>query len=112
MTQNFRRRTLFHNAAGVHYGNAIRNLRDDAEIVRDEKHRELQLAAQFCEQLEDLRLHGDVERGGRLVRDQDARICGERHGNHHALAKAARKLVRVLARAHGRLGDGGAFERG
>ena len=37
-------------------------------------------------QLQDLRLHGDVEGGGGLVRDQDVRAKGERHGDHHALA--------------------------
>jgi len=33
----------------------------------------------------------------RLVRDQHVRLVGERHGNHHALALAAGKLVRIGA---------------
>ena len=32
-----------------------------------------------AQQLEDLRLDGDVERGGRLVGDQQVRLAGERH---------------------------------
>ena len=111
MAQNFRRGAFFNDAACVHHGNAIRNLRDDSEVVRDEEKRETQFTAQFRKQLEDLRLHGDVERGGGLVCDKDAGIRGERHRDHHALAKAAGKLVRILARAHGRLRDGGAIER-
>ena len=47
------------------------------------------------EQRQDLRLDGDVERGGRLVGDQQVRLVGERHGDHHALALAARQLVRI-----------------
>ena len=50
------------------------------------------------DQVEDLRLDRDVERGGRLVGDQQLRIAGERHGDHHALAHAARELVRILRR--------------
>src|SRR5690606_29810185 len=44
--------------------------------------------------VEDLRLDGHVERGSRLVRDQQPRVAGDRHGDHHPLVHAARKLVR------------------
>ena len=49
---------------------------------------------QLAEQVEDLRLDGDVERRGRLVGDQELGIAGERHGDHDALAHAAGELVR------------------
>ena len=48
--------------------------------------------AAAAQQVEDLRLGGDVERGGRLVGDQHARVAGECHRDHHTLAQAARKL--------------------
>ena len=54
-------------------------------------------ALQLGEQLQDLRLHGDVERRRRLVGDQQVRLVGERHGDHHALALPARQLVRIGA---------------
>ena len=41
-------------------------------------------------------MHGDVERGGRLVGDDQARIAGKRHGDQHALAHAAGQLMRIL----------------
>ena len=44
---------------------------------------------------DDRRVRGDVERGGRLVGDDQARIASEGHGDEHALAHAARKLVRI-----------------
>ena len=54
------------------------------------------LLLELQHQVEDLRLDGDVERGGRLVGDQHLRIAGQRHGDHHALAHAARELVRIF----------------
>ena len=33
------------------------------------------VVAQFAQQVEDLRLDGDIERGGRLVGDQQAADC-------------------------------------
>ena len=54
---------------------------------------------QPLEQVEDLRLDRDVERGGRLVGDQQRRVAGERHGDRRALAHAAGELVRILRRA-------------
>ena len=40
-------------------------------------------------------LHRDVERRGRLVGDQQVRLGDQHHGDHDALAHAARDLVRI-----------------
>src|SRR6185312_14876982 len=47
------------------------------------------------DQRDDLRLHRDVERGGRLVGDDQRRIGGERERDDDALAHAAGELVRI-----------------
>ena len=47
----------------------------DAEIVRDQDHGGAGALLQLQHQVEDLRLDGDVERGGRLVGDQQASDC-------------------------------------
>ena len=86
---------LFDDAPGVHDGNAIRDRGDDPEVVSNQDDRELNGPAQFREKVHDLRLHGDIERGGGLVGDEDARVLGERHGDHHALAHAAGELVGI-----------------
>ena len=52
-------------------------------------------ALEVAHQLQDLRLDGDVERGGRLIGDQQLRIAGQRDGDHDPLAHAARKLVGI-----------------
>ena len=69
------------------------------EVVRDQDHRQAELAAQLLEQLEDLRLHHHVERRGGLVADDQLGLAGQRERDHHALAHAAGELVRVLAGA-------------
>ena len=57
------------------------------------------------EQLEDLRLDGDVERRRRLVGDDERGVHDERHRDQHALPHAAGELMRILARALGRRRD-------
>ena len=52
-------------------------------------------AAQPREQVQDLILDRHVERGRRLVAEQQLRLGGERDCDHDALAQAARELVRV-----------------
>ena len=48
------------------------------------------------EQAQHLRLHHHVERGRRLVGDQQPRLARERERDQHALALAAGELVRVV----------------
>ena len=67
---------------------------DDVEVVRDEDVGEPELALQVLEQVEDLRLHRDVERRDRLVADDQLRVDGERAGDADALPLAAGELVR------------------
>ena len=69
---------------------------DDAEIVRDEEVGQAELALQVAEQVEDLRLHRDVERRDRLVADDDLGLERERAGDADALALAAGELVRKV----------------
>ena len=49
--------------------------RDDAEIVRDPDHRHAEFALHFFDEIENLRLHGDIERGGRFVGNQQFRLA-------------------------------------
>ena len=56
-------------------------------------------ACRSLHQLQDLRLDGDVERGGRLVGDQQRRPADQRHGDHRPLAQPARQLEGIALRA-------------
>ena len=60
----------------------------------DEQHRHVEPALQALEQLQNLRLDGDIEGGCGFVGDQQGGFVGQRHGDHDALALAAGKFVR------------------
>ena len=79
--------------------------------MADHQDRRAPLGAQIAHQLDDFRLHGHVERGGRLVGDQEVRTACERDGDHHALTHAAGQLVRVIVHAPLRRGDADARQR-
>src|SRR3546814_15231339 len=70
--------------------------RSYGEIVADEKVSEAQLALEPLHQVQDLRLHRDVERRGRLVANQELRVAGQSAGDGDALALPAGELVREL----------------
>ena len=89
----------------VHHRDAARHLGDHAHVVRDEHQRHAALLLQRAQQVEDLRLDRHVERGGGLVGDQQPRIAGDRHRDHHALVHAAGQLVREVAQPAVRRGD-------
>src|SRR5687767_3087794 len=81
-------------AAGVHHRDALGSLGDDAHVVRDEHDRGAALTREALDERDDLRLDRDIERGGRLVRDHQARFGSEGQRDDHPLAHAAGELVR------------------
>ena len=88
-------RTLLDDLALRHDADPVGDLAHDAEVVGDEQHRHAEARFHFGEELQDLRLHGDVERRRRLVGDEQVGLVGERHRDHDALALPARELVRI-----------------
>ena len=62
-------------------------------------------AVEFHHQFENLRLAGHVQGGGRLVGNQQFGVARQGHGNHDALAHAARKLVRIVLQPLRRIRD-------
>ena len=91
--------------AEVHHGDAVGDVLDDREIVRDEQVGEPAVALQILQQVDHLRLHRDVERRHRLVADDEARLDGERARDADALALAAGELVRIARRVLGAQAD-------
>ena len=67
--------------------------------------------AEVVEQVEHGGLDGDVERGRRLVGDQQLRVARECDRDHHALAHAAREAVRVVAQPLGGARDAHLLEQ-
>jgi hypothetical protein len=98
-------RRLLHDLAGVHHGDVVGPPGHHAEVVGDQDHGHLAVALQRLEQVEDLRLHGDVERRRGLVGEEQLGAARQGDGDHDPLAHAARHLVGVHAQAALGLGD-------
>ena len=86
---------LLDQPAVVEHRDPVGEQVDDGEVVADEQRREAEPGLQLGEQLEHPRLHRDVQRGGRLVGDQQLGVQGEGPGEAGALALPAAQLVRV-----------------
>ena len=90
--------------ARVHDEHPVADLQDEAQVVRDVDLRGAVLAADVGDELGDAGLDRDVERGGRLVEEQERGVREQRHRDDHALLLPARDLVRV--RRHHAVGVG------
>lgn len=70
--------------------------------MADEQQRGVVALGQFHDEVQDAVLRGGIEGRGGLVADEQLGVAGHGHGNHYALALAARQLVRE-ARGKGRI---------
>ena len=52
-----------HDLAEVHHGDAVTDVANGRKVVRDHEQADSEPIAQICEQLQNRRLHGHVERG-------------------------------------------------
>ena len=85
---------ILDDLAEVHHRDPVGDVADHAEVVRDEQIRQAELVLKLLEQVDDLRLHGHVERRHRLVGDDQLRVQRQRPGDADALALPAGELVR------------------
>ena len=81
--------------AEVHDGDAVGDMAHDQQIVGDEQIGQAEFFLQLGEHVDDLRLDRHVQRGDRLVADDEVRVDRERAGDADALALAAGKFVGV-----------------
>src|SRR5262249_24831676 len=80
--------------AEVDDGDRVREQADDGEVVRDEEERELALALELAQEVDDLRLDRDVERRRRFVEHDELRPRCERPRDPDALLLTAGELMR------------------
>ena len=99
-TQHRERAALLDDAAVAEDRDAIGEARDDREIVADQHDAEAIAACEFGEERQDLCLGRDVEGGGRLVRDQQARRQRGCERERDPLSLAARQLVWIAIGRH------------
>ena len=89
-------RTGLDDAPRIHDRHPVCRFGDHAHIVRHQHHRGAMIAAEPLQQRRDLGLDGHVQRGCRLVRNDEIRFSCKRESDHHALPHAARKLMGVM----------------
>lgn len=75
----------------VHDGDEVAHVADDGEVVRNEQHREAELPLEVSYEVEDGALHGDVEGGRDLVRDEHSRSGRKRPCDGNSLPLATRQ---------------------
>ena len=84
-------------------GDPVAQVGEHREVVADHHHPDAAVADQVGQHVEHLGLHHHVERGGRLVGDDQLGVAGQRHRDHHPLLLAAGELVGVACgRGRGR----------
>ena len=103
VAQHFLDGAVLDHLAVAQHDDAIGDVGDDAEIMRDEQHAHAALAPEIVDQAEDLALGGDIERGRRLVRDQQRGLVRHRHRDHDALALASGEFERIAIGKQGRV---------
>jgi hypothetical protein len=109
--QNFVGGSEFDDLARIHDCDLIGDFCDEAQVVRDQEDRHAQAIFQIAQEVEDLRLDRDVERGGGFVGHEKFGFRGEGHRDHDALLHAAGKLVRIIVEASFGGGNADEFEK-
>ncbi|MPM31800.1 hypothetical protein SDC9_78357 [bioreactor metagenome] len=105
MGENLGGLRLFHHLPQIHHGDVVGNMLHHGQVVGDEEIGQVPLLLQIHHQVQNLGLNRHVQRGHRLVADDELWIQNQRPGGAHPLAAAAVQLVGIevkgaLGKAH------------
>ncbi len=104
LLQHLAHRPDLDDAPKIHDRDAVREITDRAEVVRDEDDRDIARLTQFCQQVDDLGADGNIQHRDGLICKQQVRFQHERAGNDDALSLPAGKLMRkTIQKILGRL---------
>ena len=87
----------FHDPPEIHDDDTVAQMLHYAQIMADEQVGECQTLAQIHEEIENLRLNGNIQSGYRLVTDDELRLDREGAGDPDPLALTAGELMRIAA---------------
>ncbi|MNV37766.1 hypothetical protein D3C71_1292970 [compost metagenome] len=79
----------------IHHQHAVRNMLHHRQVVGDEDERQPHFPLQFLQQIDNLRLNRDVQRGNRFITNNQLRFQNQRTSNTDTLTLTARKFVRI-----------------
>ena len=112
VVEHLRGRPALHDLAALHHDRVVGELPHDGQVMADQQVGDAGLVADVGQQVQHLGLDRHVERGHRLVQDQDARLGGERPGDGDPLPLPAGQRPRqrpglplVQPDQFGQLGD-------
>src|SRR3990170_3241864 len=83
----------------IHHTHRVAQLGHDGHVVRDIQQRQTEVGAKLLKEREDTVLDEHIQRGGRLVGDEQLRAQRHGHSDGRALAHPATELVRVVLQA-------------
>ena len=86
----------FDDPAKVHHGNPVADVFNHREIMGNEQQGNACLIAQVLQQVDDLRLHRNVERGNRFIAHDHVRLQRDCAGDADPLALSTGELVRIF----------------
>ena len=98
-------RAGFNDSALLHHHDVIGDFGDDAKVVGYEQDAHAATPLDVLDQAQDLHLRRDIQRGRRLIGDQDRRFQGQRHGDHHTLPLTAGQQMRIRSAETRRVGQ-------
>ncbi len=87
------------DASSIHDVDLIAHFRDYGEIVGNKNDGGAEFLLSIADEIENLFLHGNIERGSGLVTNQQFGARDEGHRDHDALSHTAGKFVRVAVHA-------------
>ena len=90
----------FHDFAEIHHHHPMADVLHHRQVMRDEEIRDAALLLQILEQIDDLRLHRNVQRAHRFVADDQLRLDRQRAGDADALALPAAEFMRIPLRVN------------
>lgn len=88
---------LLDNPAAIHPGDAARHIRHHADVMRDEQAGRAQRIAPVRQQVQRTGPDGNIQRGDRLITQQEIRTAGQGARDAEALPPATRYPVGVSA---------------
>ncbi|MNC40476.1 hypothetical protein D3C75_891880 [compost metagenome] len=79
----------------VHYGHTVTDMLNHGQVMCNKKICESKTVLQFFQQIDHLRLNGDIQCGDRLIADDEFGIHRERTGDPDTLALSTREFMRI-----------------
>ena len=101
MVEDVLRLAVLDQMAEIHDADRVGDVLDDGEVVADEEVGELKLVLQVVQEVDDLRLDRHVQRGDRLVADDEFGVQRKGAGDADSLPLAAGELVRIAVLVEG-----------